>query len=183
MNRFKNSAVLHAHGKMTVVGDVGKSSAQSLSVHFGRNSDFKHQKNTRLRQRIAGIVQFYFNRSETVDVDVALIEHSGKCRQNISAVSAVNRKDERFALCDGSFARNVIADEDGHIEAFALQCFFNNLCDFVVANTLRPIHDHDGGVFVSHRRLIHIDDGAAEFVQSIGGCVNNTEAVGTGDSH
>ena len=33
-------------------------------------------------------------------------------------------------------------------EAFALQCFFNNLCDFVVANTLRLIHDHDGGVFV-----------------------------------
>ena len=36
--------------------------------------------------------------------------------------------------------------------------------DFVVANTLRLIHDHDGGVFISHRRLIHIDDGTAEFV-------------------
>ena len=89
MNRFKNSAVLHAHGKMTVVGDIGKCSAQSLSVHFGRNRDFKHQKNTRLRQRVAGIVQFYFNCSETVDVDAAFIKHSGKRRQNIPAVGTV----------------------------------------------------------------------------------------------
>ncbi len=164
MNRFKNSAVLHAHGKMTVVGDIGKCSAQSLSVHFGRNRDFKHQKNTRLRQRVAGIVQFYFNCSETVDVDAAFIKHSGKRRQNIPAVGTVHSQNERFALGNGSFARNVIADEDGHIEAFAPQCFFNNLCDFVVANTLRLIHDHDGGVFISHRRLVHIDDGTAEFV-------------------
>ena len=77
----------------------GKSSAQSLSVHFGKETVTSNTRRTRGCGRgLPSIVQFYFNRSETVDVDAALIEHSGKRRQNIPAVGAVHRQDERFAL-------------------------------------------------------------------------------------